>query len=311
MWGKTLNNKIATFDSVKKIVQMNHWCKEYINKNFDIILVDEAQDFDDIMLKILLDDVTIPRVFVGDPMQAIYGWRGAINSFDKLPSDTLNIEFYSTFRFSEEVCQNIRSEFTDCMIFSKSKNNTTLDYGLIPNSRHVHLFRTNRSMFVTAQQTPNVWIYDYKKIKNNMMEIYNKLRNNSSKNGEIKLTKDEQKEFGSDIPKYLLDMSIFDLNKLITDIEYNMVSEEECDCKLYTVHKYKGMEDDVVRLNSDIIEYKNKDYKNTQKANEEINVYYVALTRGKKQIYIDFYIPSDSDNIQYRAESYLRYKFGN
>ena len=42
-----------------------------------MIMIDETQDFDLIMLNILLNDTTIPKIFVGDPKQSIYQFRGA------------------------------------------------------------------------------------------------------------------------------------------------------------------------------------------------------------------------------------------
>ena len=45
--------------------------------------------------------------------------------------------------------------------------------------------------------------------------------------------------------------------------------------RLYTVHAYKGMEDDNLRLAEDI------------DILEDENIYYVAITRGKKKIMMD------------------------
>ena len=45
--------------------------------------------------------------------------------------------------------------------------------------------------------------------------------------------------------------------------------------RLYTVHAYKGMEDDNLRLAEDI------------DISEDENIYYVGITRGKKKIMMD------------------------
>jgi len=44
---------------------------------------------------------------------------------------------------------------------------------------------------------------------------------------------------------------------------------------MYTIHSYKGLEDDIIRIYNDIDIIK------------EQNLYYVALTRGKKNIILD------------------------
>ena len=84
LWEKSLNYDLITLDSIRKLTEINHWCKGYIDKHYDMIFIDESQDFDNLMLKVLLEDTTIPKLFVGDTKQAIYEWRGCINAFDKL-----------------------------------------------------------------------------------------------------------------------------------------------------------------------------------------------------------------------------------
>ena len=135
MWQKA-KVKFNYIDSIKKLSEINNWCKSIIDKNYDMIFIDEAQDFNSIMLKILLEDTTIPKVFVGDTKQAIYQWRGSINAFEKLPKNALTIEFYSTFRIGDPACDNIRALFPDCWIFSKSKNCTVLEFETQPTENY-------------------------------------------------------------------------------------------------------------------------------------------------------------------------------
>ena len=133
LWKKTLTHEFQTFNSIRKHVEINHYCKNYIDNTYDLIFIDEAQDFDNLMLKVLLEDTTIPKLFVGDSNQAIYEWRGCINAFNKLPKNTLFIEFYSTFRIGNPACEEIRQMFNNCWMFSKSNNNTILEYDTIQN----------------------------------------------------------------------------------------------------------------------------------------------------------------------------------
>ena len=165
LWDKIQKMDLITFDSIRKMAQMKHWCKDYIDNCFDMIFIDESQDFDNIMLKILLDDTTIPKLFVGDAKQAIYEWKGCINAFEKLPKETIMIEFYSTFRVGEPACSQIRDKFENCWMISKSSNITDLEsssnYQIQPNDKYVYLFRNWKSLLQTAQNTGKVWIYNY------------------------------------------------------------------------------------------------------------------------------------------------------
>ena len=128
LWEKVKCGQLITFGTIRKIAHLNHWAKRYIDKHFDMILIDEAQDFDGIMLDILLKDTTLPKIFVGDPKQSIYGWRGCINAFERLPKSTLIIEFYSTFRIGNPACEKISNMFNDCWMISKSNSDTVIQY---------------------------------------------------------------------------------------------------------------------------------------------------------------------------------------
>jgi hypothetical protein len=135
----------------------------YIDTNYDLIMIDETQDFDMIMLKMLLNDTTIPKIFVGDPKQSIYDFRGCINAFNYLPKEALIVEFYSTFRIGNPACDIIRSKFKECWMISKSKNETNFVNSFEPNEKYVYLFRSWRVLLQTAENTKNIWIYSYDK----------------------------------------------------------------------------------------------------------------------------------------------------
>lgn len=271
MWKKTLDNELFTFDSLRKINEINHNCKGYIDANYDMIFIDESQDFDNIMLKILLEDTTIPKLFVGDPNQAIYEWRGCINAFDKLPPEkTLVLEFYSTFRVGEPACSEIAAKFDKCWMISKSKNETVMEVdGEIPvGEKYVYLFRNWKNLLRSAQNIERIWINNYEQQVQFIKKLHEKLQFS-------KLNEEEMNEFSDDLPKFLLKMNVKDLEKLLNGISANIVSREECEVELFTIHTYKGLESDVVRIFNDI------DIK------KEVNLHYVALTRGMKRIIID------------------------
>lgn len=72
----------------------------------DALLVDEAQDLDPVFAGIL---TAYPgqKVFVGDPHQEIYGWRGAVNALDRLPGEALGLTW--SFRFGEGLAAFVRA----------------------------------------------------------------------------------------------------------------------------------------------------------------------------------------------------------
>jgi len=277
MWTKALKYELITFDTIRKLVELNHWCKNYIDEKYDMIFIDESQDFDNTMLKILLEDTTLPKLFVGDTRQAIYEWKGCINAFEKLPENSLIIEFYSTFRVGTPACEEICQKFENCWMISKSKNVTHIHYDVIPTEKYVYLFRSWRSLMLTAQALPNIWINGFQSQMEYIKRLHSRLQTGS-------VDEDEMNELSDDLPKFLLKLSVEDLEKIITDIENNIVKKENCFIEMYTIHSYKGLESDIVRIYNDI------DVK------KETNLHYVALTRGMKQIIVDVKIPIYDDN---------------
>ena len=267
LWNKTLQGKLLTQDSMLKLCFMNHWLKGYIDKNYDMIMIDETQDFDILMLRMVLDDTTIPKIFVGDPMQSIYQWRGCINGFNYLPELALIVEFYSTFRVGDPECEVIRQKFKNCWMISKAKHQTILtDNVNALEGGYTYLFRSWKKLLTTAQRTKNIWVCNFEAKSETMRKMHPGLR----KGGGFDDGED-------DLPKFLRTLSEDQLEEMISSIEDNSTSKEEAKYKFYTIHSYKGLEDDYVRIADDIDE----------KYGEDMNLYYVALTRGMKTIVED------------------------
>jgi ATP-dependent exoDNAse (exonuclease V) beta subunit len=106
-----------------------------------------------------------------------------------------------------------------------------------------------------------IWINNFEKKVEEIRNLHRKL--------EFTFSLDE--EFEDDLPKFLKSITSYELNNLIERIESNMVEKDQALVKLFTVHAYKGLEDEFVRLSDDI-------------ERDEETVYYVALTRGFKRI---------------------------
>ena len=269
MWEKVKQEKLITFETIRKQAYINKWFKNFIDDNYDLIMIDETQDFDMIMLKMLLNDTTIPKIFVGDPKQSIYDFRGCINAFNYLPKDALIIEFYSTFRIGNPACEIIRSKFDDCWMVSKSNNETNFVNSFEEADKYVYLFRSWRVLLQTAETIQNIWIYGYDKKIIEIRNLHKKLSNRTF------IDDDDDDGFEDDLPKFLTSISLQQLEDLINNITKNIVNFEDSKIKFYTTHSYKGMEDDNIRLANDI------------DIEEDENIYYVSITRGMKKILID------------------------
>jgi len=305
LWNDNIKNKFITYEGLIKQSLVYHFCKNNIDNNYDAIFIDDAHDFDSCMLQILLNDTTIPKIFIGDPKQSIYGFKGCINAFDYLPRESLNIKFYSTLRIGNPACQILCKDFKDLQMVTKNINETKYEYNtkFTINNNFTYLFRSWRCLLNTAKDMKNIWINNFEKqskkmltliddiqyINNNLKNQSNKMltliddiqymsddeiemRNNFKKKSKKMFNDDEIDLFDDDLPKFLSSLTKNELENLLDTIENNSVSFTDATCKMYTIYSYKGLEDDIIKIADDL------------DGDKEENLYYVALTRAKKII---------------------------
>ncbi|WP_053043512.1 UvrD-helicase domain-containing protein [Thermus filiformis] len=75
-------------------------------RGYDAVLVDEAQDLNPVFLEIL-NRSALQKVYVGDPRQQIYAWRGAVNAMSKIPAPEAMLT--QSFRFGEGLARGVRA----------------------------------------------------------------------------------------------------------------------------------------------------------------------------------------------------------
>lgn len=155
----------VTHDFYLKIFQLSD-CK--VLNRYDYILLDEAQDTNEVTLDIFLKP-SIRKILVGDSRQAIYSWRGAINALDKV-SATYTKALSNTFRCNEEIVDKVNqlSKYYENFIPLKSK--------FIKNAKYTEaiISRTNSYLIKVISNLTN--LSDYRLIKN-PDEIFEKVFN--------------------------------------------------------------------------------------------------------------------------------------
>ena len=280
LWQDTLKGTFMTFDGLRKRAHMERWLNGYLDERYGLVFVDEAQDFDPIMLDIVKRDTVAPKVFVGDPKQQIYEWRGTINAFEQLPDKTLVLEYYKTFRMGEPATSQIAQHTNTPMIsgipdtHSEFVNRVSSEQSF--TTPYTYLFRSWKGLLTTSQTLANTlssdikfWVYDYDRQMSNIEKLHERM----AKYGASTAMNDEYED---DLPSFLMKLNKEELQSMKDAIESRRVFQKaRAHIKLYTIHSFKGMEDDVVRVCGDI------------DPTEESNLYYVATTRGRKQIYVD------------------------
>ncbi|AXK44096.1 ATP-dependent helicase (plasmid) [Erythrobacter aureus] len=73
-----------------------------ISKEFDYLLVDEAQDLNPVLIDIVRRS-ELPAMIIGDPWQSIYAFRGAEQAMARMPGEVLPLS--KSFRFGPDVAK--------------------------------------------------------------------------------------------------------------------------------------------------------------------------------------------------------------
>lgn len=266
--------------------------------SYDVILFDESQDTDKVMLSILKRQPA-KIIFVGDPYQQIYDWRGAVNAIEQFEGS----EAYLTqsFRFGDEIAKvaNVLLEKLGAPKTLKGVDSIQSELDTqteLPEDINVVLCRTNAGLIFIAleyiNRYPNKKIYAQLSINVEKIEQwFRKLEEfkkdpKTGKNDEILSNFESFKELEEYCDNFPDDEEISSyvrlykegkidlISKLLKDISLN---QNNHDVLFTTVHKSKGMEWEKVLLNDDF---------HSLSSESELRLMYVAVTRAKNKLYI-------------------------
>lgn len=336
----------------------------------DIVYLDEAQDCNitqQKFLDLIVKPVTGRFIAVGDPNQAIYGFAGAdINSFNKLKSrpNTLTLPLSTCYRCGKSQVKYANAFVPIIEAFEKNEEGILTD-GNVDDaiSGDLVLSRLNRNLvsqfFKFLAQRKKAFIKG-KDIGENLTKLIIKSDAKDVKEFEVFLSKELNKiklkleikagrliseeqfqdstEYQHFIEKgdcikqiysfYQKELKSFqDLIEKIEDI----FKDKGDGITLSTVHKAKGLENDRVYI-MEAWQFPAFFAKEKHELEQEQNLYYVAITRAKKELIIQNdkfernvyrmlvngqfdkikdYFESHDDNIDdlFFYADYLNYKF--
>lgn len=282
-----------------------------VPKEIHCIMLDEAQDTTPCVSSIFKNNDHLQQIVVGDPHQQIYSFRGAMNIMETLVG--YEKKFLSnSFRFNRtiaklanKVLEKKDSEFLLTGVSEKTSSKTI-----------THLCRTNAKVLETilyeGQKLKKISFTDKIFTNINMKEVFSKLfhMQNAYFNSEIKYpcrelshikNKDtlfQALEEDADLASlYNLGSrvaqtygSLWEANKFIKEIcteEANTTT-----ISVSTIHKYKGLEADLVILKDDFLPKDEDGFARLELLEEEenLNLLYVAITRAKVSILLPDYI---------------------
>tara|TARA_Y100001973_G_C5181492_1_gene325196 strand:- start:308 stop:1837 length:1530 start_codon:yes stop_codon:yes gene_type:complete len=281
-------------------------------KTYDVLFVDEAQDFNEMQRRLILKCVNGGRcIVVGDPNQAIYGFRGAdSNSMDIFRQQLENKE--------RDVCQfpltlswrcpnNVVSEANRYVkdFYAKedaADGNVKVGATFKPKDEDMVLCRYNAPLIgafyelISQQKKARIlgrdmskgltnWV---KKIsRDNSLDVrkFKRLLHIDFKSNYDKLVKNEKLNQANNLEdKYeclsIISDNCLNVGEIINEIKTIFDNQKE-GVVLSTVHKAKGLEaNDVYILATDRMPHPK-----ATNMEEERNICYVAITRAKENLY--------------------------
>lgn len=292
----------------------------YLNKqirnslNYDLILVDEAQDISDVMIGIV-EAQKSRRIYIGDSFQQIYSFRYATNALNKI--DLPEYFLTKSFRFGDNYAKVLQKDLNELYKQNTSKllkisgtdestktGKTSIDtekqycviarttFGLIQEI--VHLIHDDKKIYFeggySSYSFMNQTVYSIFYLKEKKFDkiTMSEIKDFDSIYELEQFSKDTKNQDFLNVIKFInaYGDNIFEINKKIK--EKLTDKKEEADIIFTTTHKSKGLEYDQVIMANDFISKKEitnaKNKMSYTQVIEELNIYYVAATRARKAI---------------------------
>lgn len=260
---------------------------------YDVLMVDEFQDTNMCMVDVIQNQSN-QVVIVGDPSQAIYQFRGAINALDKFDYPLFSLS--QSFRYGQDVADV--GSFITGRKGMKGWDKIDTEVHLCEHDsdfpeRYTAIYRTNSGMLadavdaISSGKSVNIVI----DIREFTALIDSALALRSGDTRKVKhqslLVYEDWKEFIADI-----EWASGELQRVYAMIKDNSVyrvmgllkghrNSSNPDVTFVTAHKSKGLEYDSVSLGSDFPSVLNKDGERRDLPIAEVNLLYVASTRAR------------------------------
>jgi len=287
------------------------YLKQWVNTDpklpYDFILFDECQDANPLSAYLVSMQHHASRLYIGDPHQAIYGFRGAVNLMDEMQADETHT-LTASFRFSK----NIGILASTFLQHWKKEPLPLIGLGpggrVQPGDQQAYLARTvagliGKGFELHTKGQKLHWVKGFEDYRvAPILEAYRLYKGESSAGFQDPVLKTMKSwteladyvEVTGDAeagPVYrLVEQYRDEIPNIIETLKREQVhSAAGAPYVLTTAHKSKGLEWPVVRLTNDFFSFKDpSDPDKWLSPNridpQEANLMYVALTRAMKAI---------------------------
>jgi hypothetical protein len=261
----------------------------------DYILLDEAQDTNPVVLGVLAGQ-RAQVVYVGDPYQQIYEWRGAVNAMDKMPGCE-ETALTQSFRFGEAIAAEASRLLATLGEQRQLRGNLeTQSVIAAAGAAEAVLARTNATVILEILEATRVGLKPHvcggtEAIKRLLSDVYELKAGRPAVSPEFfgfqdwwEVVEFANTEEGQDLRTFVQLVQQQGEAKLWAAVNGAVANENHADVVLSTAHKAKGREWSSVRLAPDFISGR---LGPDPDAEAEVRLFYVAMTRAKRLLIID------------------------
>jgi F-box protein 18 (helicase) len=285
-------------------VYLKQWVMTNPQLPYDFILFDECQDANRLTAHLVNMQKHCTRVYVGDPHQAIFGFRGAVNLMNELEAEA-EMALTQSFRFTPNIAL-LASTF---LKHWKGAQRPIIGKGVggpvTRTDRTAILARTvagliDKGVALHSKGVRINWVKGFESYRSApILEAYNLFKGNRT---EVRDPVMKLMQSWADFEDYvdstgdgeagpivrLINAHQHETPNIIHELKTHQAKDEkEAQVVLSTLHTSKGLEWPVVQILDDIFSF--KDDKGVWKSPKEIdeqeaNLMYVGFTRGQKAV---------------------------
>jgi hypothetical protein len=273
----------------------------------DYVMLDEAQDSDPVILSVLAKQ-QCPIIYVGDPYQQIYEWRGAVNAMDRV--QTSNKAMLSqSFRFGDRIASAATKVLTRLAAVTSIRGSKSLDSHIAEVHPNAILSRTNAGVMSKLLELQRIGIKcnivggstELKRLLDHVERLKAGFTSDLPEffgfqnwNEVIQFSQEPE---GAHLGTFVNLVSNIGEDNLLAALRNCEANESSAQVNLSTAHRAKGKEWDYVRLDGDFDAFfpsssPSESERLMRDPESEIRLFYVAMTRAR----LGIELPDGSSN---------------
>jgi hypothetical protein len=295
-WGESISPQGKT--SITPDVYLKLWERSRPQIGADFILLDEAQDSDGLMLSVLRFQKSAQIIYVGDPYQQIYEWRGAVNAMEVIRARECALT--ESFRFGPHfaaLASRILNLLGERTPLRGQAGIASRFYEDADAARRFDAVLCRKNVTVVGALANGLMAGRKVAVRANVDEIL------AFADGADRLMRGQRTftpaslalfESWQDVQDYASSLAGRDLLPVVQIIDHEgtaylrqllsrVTPESEADYVVSTIHRAKGLEWDRVKVSGDF-RFKTGDDGRTTMTDEEKRLLYVGLTRARTEM---------------------------